>query len=159
MGAFQRQRISVAAIVALAGCGAGTAPKPRAAAGRHVFDPVGDELDHNGQRPVRRPGYGVDPARIVIARGLIGSRRQEDFAVDPDKRRLVEEIRVEIENRTGRAAAIEVREHLYRGRDWAIAYHNQVGRLRKAGPQEIRFALEVPPRSRRLIAYRVVYRW
>ena len=159
MGAFQRQRIGVAAIVAIAGCGAGASPERPVAGRRHVFDPVGDELDHNGLRPVRRPAYGVDPAWVVIARGLIGSRRQEDFAIDPDNRRVIEEIRVEIENRTPTAAAIEVREHLYRGLDWAVAYHNQVGRLRKAGPQEIRFAVAVPARSRRLIAYRVVYRW
>jgi hypothetical protein len=159
MGAFPRQRIGVAAIVAITGCGAGASPERPDAGRRHIFDPVGDALDHNGRRPVRRPGYGVDPAQIVIAPGLFGARRQEDFAVDPDNRRVIEEIRVEIENRTGRPAAIEVREHLYRGLEWAIAYHNQVGRLRKAGPQEIRFALHVPARSRRLIAYRVVYRW
>jgi hypothetical protein len=52
-----------------------------------------------------------------------------------------------------------VREHLYRGLNWAIAYYNQAGVLSKEGPQEIHVRLHLPGKSRRAIVYRVVYTW
>jgi hypothetical protein len=90
---------------------------------------------------------------------LIGRRRVTEFTRDDAGRRLVEELRVEIENRRAVAADVLVREHLYRGLNWAIAYFNQAGALSKEGPQEIHVRLRVPARSKRAIIYRVVYTW
>ncbi|HEU5057521.1 MAG TPA: hypothetical protein VFU21_13395, partial [Kofleriaceae bacterium] len=90
---------------------------------------------------------------------LIGRRRVTEFTRDETGRRLIEELRVEIENRRPAAADVLVREHLYRGLNWAIAYFNQAGALSKEGPQEIHVRLRVPARSKREIVYRVVYTW
>jgi hypothetical protein len=90
---------------------------------------------------------------------LVGRRRVTEFTRDDAGRRLVEELRIEIENRRAVAADVLVREHLYRGLNWAIAYFNQAGSLSKEGPQEIHVRLHVPGRSKRAIVYRVVYTW
>ncbi len=90
---------------------------------------------------------------------LVGRRRVTEFTRDDAGRRLVEELRIEIENRRAAAADVLVREHLYRGLNWAIAYFNQAGSLSKEGPQEIHVRLHVPGRSKRAIVYRVVYTW
>lgn len=193
-----------------------------------VFDPVGDRLDHEGRRPVSRPGYGAsrgsdpspaavaleveldalgrlpggtisvfrraggrlvpvgsgvgfaDPApssatlelgaaprtdsgrgRVVVARSsdVSGRRWQEELSYDPQRRRLIEEIRVELTNRGDRPAAVDVREHPYRGLNWAVVYNNEAGALRKTAPQEIRFDVEIPARSTKLVVYRVAYTW
>ena len=90
---------------------------------------------------------------------LVGRRRVTEFSRDDAGHRVVEELRIEIENRRAGAADVLVREHLYRGLNWAIAYYNQAGALSKEGPQEIHVRLHVPGKSRRTIVYRVVYTW
>jgi len=90
---------------------------------------------------------------------LVGRRRVTEFSRDDAGHRLVEELRIEIENRRAGAADVLVREHLYRGLNWAIAYYNQAGVLSKEGPQEIHVRLHLPGKSRRAIVYRVVYTW
>lgn len=87
------------------------------------------------------------------------SRWQEDFFYDVMAQRVVEEIRVELENLDASTKIIMVREHLYRGLNWTIAYHNDVGSPRKLGPQAIRFDVKLEPGQKALIMYRVVYTW
>lgn len=105
------------------------------------------------------PGHPVARVALGPAKGLTGRRRQTDYAYDPGGKRLVEELRIEIRNHRRRAAQVLVREHLYRGLNWALAYHNQVGAVSKDGPQAIQFRLDVPAGERREVVYRVVYTW
>lgn len=107
---------------------------------------------HASQSGILRLAIGTVP-------DLVGRRRVTEFTRDDSGRRLVEELRIEIENRRAVAADVLVREHLYRGLNWAIAYFNQAGSLSKEGPQEIHVRLHVPARSKRAIVYRVVYTW
>jgi hypothetical protein len=98
---------------------------------------------------------------VVVARSsdVSGRRWQEELSYDPQRRRLIEEIRVELTNRGDRPAAVDVREHPYRGLNWAVVYNNEAGALRKTAPQEIRFDVEIPARSTKLVVYRVAYTW
>jgi hypothetical protein len=96
---------------------------------------------------------------IGIAPQLTGKRRQTDYSYSADTRRLVEEFRIEIRNRGESRTAVLVREHLYRGLNWALAFHNDVGKIAKTGPQEIEFDVDVPARGKVEIMYRVVYTW
>ena len=102
-----------------------------------------------------RPGE----LRIGVAPGLSGKRWQEDFSFDEDRKRIVEEIRVEITNSSEEDARVVVHEHLYRGLNWSLAYHNGVGDASKAAAQEIRFRVNVPAKGSALVMYRVVYTW
>jgi hypothetical protein len=88
-----------------------------------------------------------------------GERRQSDFFYDPGGRRLVEEIRVRLRSRIDAPVSVVVREHLYRGLNWTIAYNNGVGDPRKDGAQALRFDVTLPARGTTLIVYRVVYTW
>ena len=109
-------------------------------------------FNHASQSGMLRLAIGTVP-------DLVGRRRATELTRDDSGRRLVEELHIEIENRRAAAAEVLVREHLYRGLNWAIAYYNQAGALSKEGPQEIHVRLHVPGRSKRTIVYRVVYTW
>jgi hypothetical protein len=116
------------------------------------------ELSYLGRGQVFGSGEGagviLGPAPEWRAR-----RWQSDFVSDPDGRRVVEEIRVEIESRADEAAVVVVREHLYRGLNWTVAYHNEVAEARKEGAQAVRFEVPVPAGGSALLVYRVVYTW
>lgn len=109
-------------------------------------------FNHASQSKTLRLAIGTVP-------DLVGRRRVTEFSRDDVGHRLIEELTIEIENRRAGAADVLVREHLYRGLNWAIAYYNQAGALSKEGPQEIHVRLHLPARSRRTIVYRVVYTW
>jgi hypothetical protein len=102
-----------------------------------------------------------DDASVVLgpAPEWHARRWQSDFLHDPHGRRVVEEIRVKIDSRATEPAVVVVREHLYRGLNWTIAYHNEVAAARKEGPQAVRFEVPVPARGSALLVYRVVYTW
>lgn len=86
-------------------------------------------------------------------------RRQADFFLDEYAERLVEEIRITLENRDVRAHRVLVREHMYRGRNWSVGYHNGVGNPSKIGVQSVRFDVDLAPGETQMIVYRVVYTW
>jgi hypothetical protein len=103
------------------------------------------------------------PARLRLPIGLapelIGRREQADFVYDPARRRLLEEIRVTLENRGDEITEVVIREHLYRGIDWALVYHNAAEPVEKTGPQELQIRRRVPAHGKVLTAYRVAYTW
>ena len=51
-----------------------------------------------------------------------------------------------------------VREHLYRGQNWILAYHS-APEATKEGPQQISLRTEVPAKSQQKLLYVVVYTW
>lgn len=122
-----------------------------------VFERVGSPL------PLGRAVLGGGEQRALVAvgaaPGLIGRRRRTELSIDEPRRRVVEELRIELENRGPRAEEVLVREHLYRGLEWTMAYENGVGRVEKIAPQVVLFRLALPPGARREIVYRVVYTW
>ena len=96
---------------------------------------------------------------IGVAPSLKGKRTQTDYSYNETRKRLVEEFHIEVENTGTGDANILIREHLYRSLNWALAFHNEVGRLGKTGPQEIEFHVSVPAKQTTEIVYRVVYTW
>jgi hypothetical protein len=115
-------------------------------------DAAGDDTDSD-----------AGPARVTVAMGrsplVRASRAQTDFAYEPEHRRLVEEIRVTLDNRGDQPVEVDVVEHLYRGMNWTMAYYNRVGTVEKVGSQEVRFTIPVPGRGQVELVYRVVYTW
>ena len=109
----------------------------------------------------QRAGDVSGRGRVVVGHSthVTARRWQSDFAYDARRRRLIEEIRVELENRGERTSRVDVVEHLYRGLNWAIVYHNEPGPLSKTASQGVRFAVKIPPDSRRTVVYRVAYTW
>lgn len=100
----------------------------------------------------------VDTIAIGSADGVTGSRERRELTIDEENRRLVEEFVITLVNRRAASASVLVREHLYRGQNWTLAYHNAAAAA-KEGPQQIALRTEVPARSQLEILYVVVYTW
>ncbi len=130
-----------------------------------AFDPETETETEAGGAEAEKKASSVDvtsrKARLAIGKAsqLSGRRRQTDYAYGDRAKRLVEEFRIEVRNRSETASPVRVREHLYRGLNWAIAFHNEVGKVSKTGPQEIEFDVDVPAKGKVEIMYRVVYTW
>lgn len=97
---------------------------------------------------------------VAVGRSLdvTGARRRTDYHHDLDRRRLVEEITVTLHNAGDRAADVLVREHLYRGVCWALAFHS-AARVAKEGAQQIGLGVTVAAGGDATVMYRVVYEW
>ena len=99
--------------------------------------------------------------RISVGRvpEVRGRRRQSDFDYDPVAKRLVEEISVTLQNDGELPVRVTVREHLYRGQNWTLAYHSALSAAVKEGAQQFRLPVVVPPGGTERVVYRVVYTW
>ena len=87
-----------------------------------------------------------------------GKRIRREFTLDEEDKRLVEEFEVELTNEADHAVEVIVREHLYRGQNWTLAYFSEP-RVAKEGPQKIALRAKVPAKGTARVVYRVVYWW
>lgn len=100
----------------------------------------------------------VDTIPIGVAEGVTGHRERRELTVDDDHKRLVEEFVLTIDNQRDHPVDVVLREHLYRGQNWTLAY--QTGRdPRKEGPQQISLRTLAPARGKTRVLYVVVYTW
>ncbi|HSK05705.1 MAG TPA: hypothetical protein VK932_30865 [Kofleriaceae bacterium] len=101
-----------------------------------------------------------DTIAVGTAEGVSGERARRELTVDTLRQRVVEEIVITIDNRRPRPVEVVVREHLYRGTNWALAYISvPVSAEAKEGPQQVAPRITVPARSKGRIMYAVVYTW
>ena len=100
---------------------------------------------------------GIDTVAIGTATGVIGHRARRDFARDDDQKRFSEEFLVTIDNARPRPIEIVIREHLYRGQNWTLAY--QSAPAAKEGAQQISLRTAVPANGQAKVLYVVVYTW
>ena len=99
----------------------------------------------------------VDTIAVGTARGVTGHRERRDFARDDDLRRFTEEFLITIDNTRPQPVDVVLREHLYRGQNWTLAYQS-VSAV-KEGPQQIALRTTVPASSQAKVLYVVVYTW
>jgi hypothetical protein len=100
----------------------------------------------------------VDTIAIGTSEGVTARRVRRELTNDQDNKRLVEEFEIDIDNTRPAPAAVLVREHLYRGQNWTLAYYSSASAA-KEGPQQIALRTTVPARSRSKLLYVVVYTW
>ena len=100
---------------------------------------------------------GVEPIAIGTAHGVTGRRERRDWARDDDQRRFSEEFLITVDNARPRPIDIVLREHLYRGQTWTLAY--QSAPAAKEGPQQIALRTTVPANGHAKVLYVVVYTW
>jgi hypothetical protein len=101
-----------------------------------------------------------DTISVGTAAGVPGARVRRELTVDKERRRVVEELVITIDNARPRPVEVVAREHLYRGTNWTLAYVSvPIGDDAKEGPQQVAPRITVPPRSKRRIMYAVVYWW
>lgn len=102
-------------------------------------------------------GASADTVAIGTADGVIGHRERRGWARDDDRKRFSEEFLLTIDNARPRPVEIVLREHLYRGQNWTLAY--QSAPAAKEGPQQISLRVAVPAHGHAKVLYVVVYTW
>jgi hypothetical protein len=100
-----------------------------------------------------------DPVRLRLApaAGLAGKRKQLEFTIDNEVKRMVEEIEVVLTNTTDAATDVVVLERLARGDSWSIPWASDT--VAKDDSRTIRFNLTVPAKGESKVRYRVIYTW
>jgi len=99
----------------------------------------------------------VDTVAVGTADGVTGRRERRDWSKDSDQKRFSEEFLLTIENARPRSIDVVIREHLYRGQNWTLAYQSAMAA--KEGPQQISLRTRVPANGRAKVLYVVVYTW
>lgn len=100
----------------------------------------------------------VTTIELGTAEGVTGKRERRELTDEESRHRLVEEFVIEIDNARPRPVDVLVREHLYRGQTWAVAYHS-VPDVHQDGEQAFTMRTHVAPRGQVKIMYVVVYTW
>jgi hypothetical protein len=98
----------------------------------------------------------ADTIALGTAEGVTGSRERRDLSYDEDNRRLVEEFVLTVKNTRAHPVEIVLREHLYRGQNWTLAYQT-ASEPTKEGPQQISMRMIAPARGEAKVLYVVVY--
>ena len=98
---------------------------------------------------------------IAIGRvdDITGHRARTDFVKDAPGQRLYEEITVTLVSTRKAPVDVLVREHLYRGPCWKLAYHSTGDGVAKEGAQRIALTTTVPAGGTATVVYRVIYHW
>jgi len=108
--------------------------------------PVGRSPDVKATR--RRTDFFIDETGVLDAKG-VRSRRM-----------IIEEFTITLTNSGKAPVQVLVREHMYRGETWGLAYASpQASRVTKEGPQQIAMRVDVPGAGETRVVYRVVYTW
>lgn len=100
----------------------------------------------------------VDTIPVGTADGVTGQRERREYTYDERTKRLAEDFVITIDNARPRPVEVVVREHLYRGQNWTLAYRSAPVAA-KEGPQQISMRMIVPARSQAKLLYVVVYTW
>lgn len=100
----------------------------------------------------------VDTVAIGTADGVTGRRERRELTIDDADKRLVEEFVLTIKNARPRPVEVVLREHLYRGQNWTLAYQT-AREPTKEGPQQISLRTTVPASAETKVLYVVVYTW
>ncbi|MGE0871066.1 MAG: hypothetical protein AB7P03_21055 [Kofleriaceae bacterium] len=100
----------------------------------------------------------VDTIPLGTADKVTGKRERTAITIDEHGHRIVEEFTLTIENARTVAVDVVLREHLYRGLNWTLAFQS-ADRPSQEGPQQIAMRTRVAPRSSARVLYVVVYTW
>jgi hypothetical protein len=100
----------------------------------------------------------VDTIAVGTAEGVVGHRERRELTIDDARQRMTEEFVITLDNARDREVGVLVREHLYRGQNWNVAFES-TKRPAKEGAQQFSMRSTVPAKSQQKILYVVVYTW
>lgn len=100
----------------------------------------------------------TDTIPVGTAEGVTGRRERREYTYDEPHKRLAEDFVLTIDNARPHPVDVIVREHLYRGQNWTLAYRSSPVAA-KEGPQQISMRMTVPPKGQGQLLYVVVYTW
>jgi hypothetical protein len=96
----------------------------------------------------------IGPATHVRAR-----RERRELTIDDEAGRLVEEFAITLDNDRDVPIAVIVREHMYRGLNWHLAYPYSRADVVLEGEQQIAMRRVIRSRAHAQFSYVVVYTW
>ncbi len=98
---------------------------------------------------------------VVLALGtafdVVAERRQTDFLVQSEQRRMEEAVAIELRNHKERPVRVRVLETLYRAQQWEIV--ESAPKFTKKDARTLEFLAEVPAKGRASVSYRARYTW
>jgi len=100
----------------------------------------------------------VDTIAVGTADGVSAHRERRELTIDDDNKRVVEEFAIAIDNDRAQPARVLIREHMYRGLNWHLAYP-AAPVAEKEGDQQIALHALVPAHAKAKQIYTVVYTW
>lgn len=100
----------------------------------------------------------VDTIAVGTAESVTGARERRELSIDDENKRIVEEFALTVDNQRAYPVRVLLREHLYRGQNWTLAYHS-VQDATKEGPQQIAMRTQAPAKTKTKVVYVVVYTW
>ena len=109
-----------------------------------------DSIDHTPRNETIRVTTGN-------AFDLVGERKQTDFHVDTNNKKMDESFEIKLRNRKKEAVTIRVIEHLYRWNNWEITQKSDD--FVKKDAQTIEFREVVNPDEEKKLTYTVHYSW
>lgn len=106
---------------------------PHTAAGEEVVLPLGTAFD------------------------VVAERRQRDFLLQSEQRRMEEALAIELRNHKAKPVRVRVLETLYRAQQWEIV--ESTPKFAKKDARTIEFLVDVPAKGATSVSYRVKYTW
>ena len=100
----------------------------------------------------------VDTIAIGTADAVVAHRERRELTNDQERHRLTEEFQITVDNERATPVGVLLREHLYRGQSWTLAYHSAPSAA-KEGSQQIALRTTVPAKGHAKVVYVVVYTW
>ena len=95
--------------------------------------------------------------RLGSAFGVVGERRQLNFAVDTSRRTMTEEIEVKVRNQKKEPVMVMVKENLYRWVNWQITAKTHD--FEKQDARTAHFPLKIAAGGETVLRYTVHYSW
>lgn len=110
----------------------------------------GGELPHTaeGEEVVLPLGSAFD---------VIAVRKEKDFLLESEQRRMEETVSIELRNHKERPVRVRVLETLYRAQQWEITESQP--RFAKKDARTVEFKVNVPAKGGTSVTYRVRYTW
>ncbi len=100
----------------------------------------------------------VDTIAVGTAEGVTGHRERRELTIDEARKKITEEFLITLDNQRDAPVGVLVREHMYRGLNWGLAY-DSTKRPGQEGAQQISLRTSVAAKSEQKILYVVVYTW
>jgi hypothetical protein len=102
----------------------------------------------------------VDAIAFGTAEEITGKRERREMTTDDARKRLSEDFKITIANKRATPVDIVLREHLYRGENWTLAYISlPLEHAAQEGSQQIALRARVPAKGSIEVMYTVVYWW
>ncbi|MFT3696341.1 MAG: hypothetical protein QM831_24590 [Kofleriaceae bacterium] len=100
----------------------------------------------------------VDTIAVGAADKVVGHRKRRDLTIDNVLNRAVEDFEIVIANDRDHPVNVIMREHLYRGQGWNVAFES-ADKADKDGVQSFSMRAQIPAKTEKKIVYSVMYSW